>query len=152
MKKYLTTIIISLVIGFLLSNYMIKEYNGQTIIPTFKETTFDVYLIQQGVYSSKESMETNTKQLTEYIYSVIDDMYYVYIGMTLDIDIASKIKEHYKQKDITTIIKTTTITDLTFKTTLLQYDSILRETNDPTTIQEVINKIMSQYKGGTNEN
>ena len=55
MKKYLTTIIISILVGFLLSYYMLKEYESVNIIPVFnvKETA---YLVQQGVYSSMESM------------------------------------------------------------------------------------------------
>ena len=56
MKKYLLTIIISLLVGFLLSFYMLKEYESIDIIPVFntKETA---YLVQQGVYSSVESMQ-----------------------------------------------------------------------------------------------
>ena len=148
MKKYILTIIVSLLIGFLLSNYIIKEYDGNTdILPIFKESE-TAYLIQQGVYSSMESMEENTEGLTDYIYSTIDNMYYVYIGMTLDDNNITKLQEYYKNKGITTIVKTTTLTDLKFIDSLKQYDSVLTGTNDNETIKEVCKQVLEKYKGG----
>ena len=145
MKKYLLTIIISLLVGFLLSFYMLKEYESIDIIPVFntKETA---YLVQQGVYSSMESMQENTSHLTDYIYSVIDNMYYVYIGISLESDNVEKIQEYYKNKDINTIIKTTTISDTELLNSLRQYDMVLKETNEEETIKEIIKQTLSKYK------
>ena len=145
MKKYLLTIIISLLVGFLLSFYMLKEYESIDIIPVFntKETA---YLVQQGVYSSMESMQENTSHLTDYIYSVIDNMYYVYIGISLENDNVGKIQEYYKNKDINTIIKTTTISDNDLINSLKQYDMVLKETSEEETIKEIIKQTLSKYK------
>jgi len=145
MKKYLLTIIISLLVGFLLSFYMLKEYESIDIIPVFntKETA---YLVQQGVYSSMESMQENTSHLTDYIYSVIDNMYYVYIGISLESDNVEKIQEYYKNKDINTIIKTTTISDNDLINSLKQYDIVLKETDEEETIKEIIKQTLSKYK------
>lgn len=145
MKKYLLTIIISLLVGFLLSFYMLKEYESIDIIPVFntKETA---YLVQQGVYSSMESMQENTSHLTDYIYSVIDNMYYVYIGISLENDNVEKIQEYYKNKDINTIIKTTTISDNDLINSLKQYDMVLKETSEEETIKEIIKQTLSKYK------
>lgn len=145
MKKYLTTIIISILVGFLLSYYMLKEYESVDIIPVFnvKETA---YLVQQGVYSSMESMQENTAHLTDYIYSVIDDMYYVYIGISLDSSNVNKLQEYYKNKDINTIIKTTTLTDQEFIEILRQYDMVLNNTSDEDTIKEICKQVLSKYK------
>ena len=145
MKKYLLTIIISLLVGFLLSFYMLKEYESIDIIPVFntKETA---YLVQQGVYSSMESMQENTSHLTDYIYSVIDNMYYVYIGISLESDNVEKIQEYYKNKDINTIIKTTTISDNDLINSLKQYDMVLKEASEEETIKEIIKQTLSKYK------
>lgn len=148
MKKYILTVIVSLFVGFLLSNYMIKKYNGNTtILPMFKENQ-TAYLIQQGVYSSMESMKENTQGLTDYIYSTIDSMYYVYVGMTLENDNVTKLQEYYKNKGIPTIVKTTTLTDSEFIASLKQYDSVLKGTNDNETIKEVCKQVLEKYKGG----
>ena len=145
MKKYLTTIIISILVGFLLSYYMLKEYESVNIIPVFnvKETA---YLVQQGVYSSMESMQENTSSLTDYIYSVIDNMYYVYIGISLESDNVSKIQDYYKNKGINTIIKTTTISDNELIDSLRQYDMLLQGTTEEEAIKEVIKQTLSKYK------
>ena len=145
MKKYLLTIIVSLLVGFLLSFYMLKEYESVNIIPVFnvKQTA---YLVQQGVYSSMESMQENTSHLTDYIYSVIDNMYYVYIGISLESDNVNKIQEYYKNKDINTIIKTITISDNDLINSLRQYDTVLKETNEEETIKEIIKQTLSKYK------
>ena len=145
MKKYLTTIIISILVGFLLSYYMLKEYESVDIIPVFnvKETA---YLVQQGVYSSMESMQENTSSLTDYIYSVIDNMYYVYIGISLESDNVSKIQDYYKNKGINTIIKTTTISDNELIDSLRQYDMLLQGTEEEEAIKEVIKQTLSKYK------
>lgn len=145
MKKYLLTIIVSLLVGFLLSFYMIKEYEKTDIFPVFNESE-TAYLIQQGVYSSMESMQENTAHLTDYIYSVIDDMYYVYIGISLDSSNVNKLQEYYKNKDIDTIIKTTTLTDQEFIETLRQYDMVLNNTSDEETIKEICKQVLSKYK------
>ena len=144
-KKYLLTIIISLLIGFLLSFYMLKEYESVDITPVFGVKQ-DVYLIQQGVYSNMESMQENTSNLSDYIYSVIDNMYYVYIGISLDSENVDKLQEYYKNKGINTIVKTTAISDNELIESIKQYDMVLKETNDDETVKEVCRQILSKYK------
>ena len=145
MKKYLLTIIASLLVGFLLSFYMLKEYEKTDIFPVFNESE-TAYLIQQGVYSSMESMQENTTHLTDYIYSVIDNMYCVYIGICLHSSNVDKIQEYYQSKDIDTIVKTTTLTDQEFIASLRQYDMVLNNTDDEDTIKEICKQVLSKYK------
>lgn len=147
MKKYILTIIVSLFIGILFSNYMIKKYEYNPItLPVFNQTE-TAFLIQQGVYSSFESMQKNTSNLTDYIYSNIDNMFYVYIGMTLDEENVTKLQEYYKDKGIHTIVKTTTLNDNDFISYIKQYDLILKETQDNSTIKEICKQVLSKYKG-----
>lgn len=143
MKKYMLTIIISLLVGFLLSNYMIKEYDSN-ILTTFNEKK-TLYLVQQGVYSSIDSMKEKTSDLNEYIYSNIDNLYYVYIGITLDVENATKIQNAYKDMD--TIVKTNTITDKELIEYIQKFDIVLKETNDEETIKEITKQVLKKYKG-----
>ncbi|MEG2322071.1 MAG: hypothetical protein RSB71_01095 [Bacilli bacterium] len=150
MKKYLVTIIISLVIGFLLSNYILKQYDDK-IIPVFGGTT-NVYLIQQGVYSNMKSMQDNTSKIADYIYMVKDNLYYVYVGMTLDNNNATKLQTYFENKGLKTIIKNISMTDKTFLKSLEEFDKVIKETNDDMTIKEICKQILSKYKGEENEN
>lgn len=149
MKKYFITVIISLIVGFLLSNYILNEYDDFDIKNVFSEKK-NAYLIQQGVYSSYESMKSNVN-MSDYIYSVVDNMYYVYVGMTLNIENVSKIQDYYKDKNIETIVKTTTLSDKDFISSLEKYDIVLNETNDSDTIKEILKQILMKYKGGSDD-
>ena len=135
----------SLLIGVLLSFYILKEYENLNIFSTFKENE-TAYLIQQGVYSSMESMQENTTHLSDYIYSVIDNMYYVYIGISLNSENVNKLQKYYKEKNIDTIIKTTTLTDKQLIETLKQYDMVLSNTTDENTIGEICKQVLSKYQ------
>lgn len=142
MKKYILTIIISLLVGVFLSNYVIKEYDSD-ILSTFSEKK-TLYLVQQGVYSSMDSMKENTSNLNEYIYSNIDNLYYVYVGITLDVENASKIQKIY---DMETIIKTNIISDKELIEYIEKFDIVLKETNDKETIKEITKQVLKKYKG-----
>ena len=120
MKKHLFTIILSLIVGFLLANFMLRQYSTETPFPVFNRSE-TVYLIQQGVYSSVESMNYNTRDISYFIYSLIGEMYHVYIGMTLDENNARKLQEFYENLGIETIIRTTTISDNEFINKLRNY-------------------------------
>ena len=148
MRKYLFTIILSLIVGFLLANFMLRQYSKDLrVLPAFGRTEI-VYLIQQGVYSSAESMNNNTKDIPYYIYSLIDGMYYVYIGMSLNDSNAKKLQEYYSTLGINTIIKTTTISNNSFIEELRHYDMVLSETTDSEVIKEISKQILSKYEGG----
>ena len=45
MKKYLTTIMISLVIGFFLSYFLLKQYNGYNGIAVYNEG-YEYYFLE----------------------------------------------------------------------------------------------------------
>lgn len=143
MKKYIVTIIISLLVGFLLSNYVIKEYDADVFSAFSEKKT--LYLIQQGVYSSVESMKENTSNLNEYIYSNIDNLYYVYIGITLDVENTTKIQNAYK--NMNTIVKTNIITDKELIEYIEKFDIVLKETSDNETVKEITKQVLKKYKG-----
>lgn len=145
MKKYLLTIIISLLIGFLLSNFMLKQYDDAVaIMPTFKQEE-TLYLVQQGVYSSLTSMQENTKNIPYYVYTLDNNLYYVYIGMSLDMDNIEKIRKYYDNME--TIVKSKTITDENFINTLKMNDEVLKQTEDREVIKETINNVLKKYEG-----
>ena len=103
MKKYLFTFLQALIIGFFLSVIFIKQYNDFSGIKV-SGTGEELYFIQYGVFSSLESMEKETINLTNYVYSNIENMYYVYIGITKNGDNANKIVKYYKDLGYDTII------------------------------------------------
>ena len=149
-NKIIIPTFLSLLIGSYLGFIIFKQYKN-TSQTVFSETT-TIYFIQQGVYSSKESMINNTKLIGEYIYSFEDNQYRVFIGMTTDKSNAEKIKEIFNNKEIDTYIKERNIDDMAFVEKLKQYDEIIKSSNDDSVILELQSQILNEYELVVKEN
>lgn len=145
MKKYLTTFLSSLIIGFFLASFFIKQYKNSTGIKVSLNNE-ELYFVQYGVFSSKESMEENTLELQNYVYNIEDNLYYVYIGITKDKEIAEKIVEYYKKINYETIVKKFNVQNKEFIKLLDNYDKILKSTSDDTVIASILNQILMKYE------
>lgn len=146
MKKYITTFFIALLIGLVIGRFILNQYTFEgKIVPTFK-TSNTVYFIQQGVYSSKESMESSTTALPYYIYNIEDNKYYVYIGITENSENVDKIKGYYEDLGYITYVKEFNINDDDFITVLKQYDSLLKESTDEEVIGTVCSQVLNKYE------
>ena len=77
MKKDILTVISAIILGFLVTKTITKDY-----IKPISTNSQLVYFIQYGVFSSYESMKNNTETIDSYIYSITEDKYYVYLGFT----------------------------------------------------------------------
>ena len=91
-------------------------------------------------------MEKETISLTNYIYSKIDNLYYVYIGITKNSDNANKLVNYYKDLGYETIIKKYQITNSYFLNKIENYDKILLETDDSTIIASIVNQVLIEYE------
>ena len=61
-------------------------------------------------------------------------------------DNAEKIVEFYKNKGYDAIIKKFEITNKDFLDLLVNYDEILKTTNDDTVISSIINQVLMKYE------
>jgi len=145
MKKYLFTFFIAIVIGFFISYFFIKQYDGYTGIKV-SGIGEELYFIQYGVYSSVESMERETISLENYVYNINDNLYYVYVGITKKSENANKISNYYKDLGSETIIKKYSINNKKFLNELENFDNILSNTNDKTAISSLINQTLMKYE------
>lgn len=146
MKKYLTTFFLALLIGLVIGRFILNQYTFEgRIVPTFKSQETG-YFIQQGVYSSKESMEDSTSSLPYYIYNIEDNKYYVYVGITLNKENVDKLKGYYENLGYTTYVKEFNISNDNFLTVLKQYDSLLKESSDEEVIGTVCSQVLNKYE------
>ena len=145
MKKYLLTFLIAIVIGFFLSNFFLRQYNDFNGIKV-SGIGEELYFIQYGVFSNLESLEENTIELQNYVYTRQDNLYYVYVGITKIEENANKIVELYKSLGYDTIIKKFSITNKDFLELLVNYDEVLRSTNDNTAISSIISQVLTKYE------
>lgn len=145
--KFIIPLICAILIGFLLGKFMFNQYDSKTSLKTvFNDKSKSIYFIQQGVYSSKESMETNVSNFTSYIYDVKDNKYYVYVGMTGNKENVSKLEGYFKKMGYDIYVKEFNIDNNAFLESLSQYDELLLQTSDEKAIKTIENQVLSKYE------
>lgn len=145
MKK--TTILYilgAILIGVFIGKYVYNGYQNETK-EAFKDMNENIYLLQYGVYSSNDSMVENTKNLKDYFYYIENNKYHVIIGVTMDKDLKDKIK-NVNSIDNDIYIKKVSINNDEFIESLKQYDNLIKNTEDKTTILTAEKQILSKYE------
>jgi len=146
MRKYLTIIICAVIVGFLMSQFLMNQYEKKEDLLTIFSRGEKVYLIQQGIYSSEDSVKKNTMDLGFYIYSVQNGMYYVYIGITKNIDNVQKLQGYFKDLGYDTLSKEIYVNDKKFLEVLSQYDNLLLTTTDNDVIKAICSQTLGKYE------
>lgn len=145
MKKYLLTIIISLLVGFLLSNFLLKQYDDYKGITVYKEGSM-LYFLEYGVFNDYNEMEKNTINLENYIYQINNNKYYVYIGITKSNEVLDKINKYFKNLGYNIQTKEFYITNDKFISLIDNYDAVLLLTDDNVVIGEIISQGLNSYE------
>lgn len=146
MKKYVLPILMALIVGMILGRFVLNQYEFEGKIVPVGSKSKNAYFIQQGVYSSKESMKENLSDFPYYIYSIKDDRYYVYIGITFLKDNLDKIKGYYEKKGYITYVKELIINNDDFITVLEQYDNLLQNSDEEEVINTICSQVLSKYE------
>jgi len=146
MNKYIFPIISALLVGFLLAKFMIDQYDKKEKLKMVFNFSENIYFIQQGVYSTKESMEKNLTDFAYYIYNVENEKYYVYVGITKSKENSEKLKDFYNSLGYITYIKEISVDSDAFISVLEQYDNLLTETDDEKTIKAICSQVLSKYE------
>lgn len=146
MKKYGLTIVLAVIVGLLLSKLFFSQYKDKESLKTVFNKGETLYFARQGIYSSLESVKENTMNLSYYIYSIKDDKYYVYYGITKDLDNYDKIAGNLKSLGYDNYREEIIVSSDSFIEILSQYDLLLRETNDNTIIKTICAQVLASYE------
>lgn len=142
MKKTIIYFFIAILIGFILSKYIFNEYEG-AVLATNKEKT--IYIFQYQAYKDKDVMIENAKALENYFYYKENNIYHVIIGISSDEKNIDKIKKAYNiSGDI--YIKQKKIKNQEFLINLKEYDKLIAQTDDSTTIINAEKQIMAKFE------
>lgn len=141
--KFLIPITLSIVVGLFFGKVFFDNYNSSSL------TVFDekdkVYMLQIGVYSSKEKMANSFKNYEKLLYISADDGYHLYVGITKTKKNASRIKEYYEKKGYSIYVKENIVDNKQFLSILGEYDKIIDITSEDD-IPEVEKIVISNYK------
>lgn len=138
--NFLISIICALLLGYLCANFIFQEYRETS--STFSEDN-SIYFLQYGVYTNSDF---NDIKAEKYIKVQEDDKYYVYVGMTTDMENAKKIQDIYKEKGIELYIKQDYISNNEFVSELSQYDILLDSTKTEAEMNSVLATILASYE------
>ncbi len=145
MKKYFFTILISLIIGFFLSFFLLNQYKNYTGMAVYNEKEEYIFL-NAGVYNSKEEMEKNAINLENYIYKKEDNKFYMYVGITKSKENVTKMENYYKRKNIEVSEQLFYINNNKFKASIVNLDNILVNSSDEVVVNEIINQGLNKYE------
>ena len=134
---FVVPIFIIILLSFLCADFVYQKYQENYI------SGGNIYFLQQGVYTNLDSIKNIA---ASYITVERDQKFYTYLGMTMDLDIALKIKEFYEKKNIPVYIKQDVINNPEFLSELGQYDILLQNSESEEEISNVLETILSTYE------
>ncbi|MBQ8234362.1 MAG: hypothetical protein IJZ36_02110 [Bacilli bacterium] len=141
MKKDILTIISAIILGFLVTKSITKDY-----IKPISTNSELVYFIQYGVFSSYESMMNNTKTIESYIYSIIEDKYYVYLGFTQNEKCLEKLKGYFKDLKYNIYSKEIYLNNQKLLDIIPTYDALLLNVTSNESIKYILKQQLEKYK------
>lgn len=133
--NFLIPIISAVFLGYVCANFVISEYNR----PQDKENN-TVYFLE---------LEKEDKTIKNQII-LKEETNHTYIGMTMDINLAKKIKKIYEEDNIDLLIQKKNIDNISFISDLEQYDILLKNTTNRKEIDSILGSILSSFEENNN--
>lgn len=134
----------SIILGALSAMLLSSTYK-EKLINTFSEGK-TYYFIQEGVYSSKEIMAENTKDILVKTVDTLNNKQYVYLGITRDNNNAKKIKDIYEKKGYQIYIKEQNLSNEEFYNNVTQFDILVNSTDKESEILTIEEVVLANYE------
>lgn len=144
MKKTMIVSLASIILGALSAMLLSSTYK-EKLINTFSEGK-TYYFIQEGVYSSKEIMAENTKDILVKTVDTLNNKQYVYLGITRDNNNAKKIKDIYEKKGYQIYIKEQNLSNEEFYNNVTQFDILVNSTDKESEILTIEEVVLANYE------
>ena len=146
MKIYnILPILLAIIIGTLIGKYIIDGYKFKSEVVTVFNEEETYYVIQQGVYSSVQSMKENTSKLTYDIYTLEDGLYYAYLAITKNKNNGQKLMNYFKELGYEVYLKEIKFENKEFSNAINAYDEMLKKTEDKNAIKTIYLQVLTKY-------
>lgn len=136
--------LVSIILGALSAMLLNSTYK-EKLVNTFSEGK-TYYFIQEGVYSSKEIMTENTKDIQVKTVDTLNNKQYVYLGITRDNNNAKKIKDIYEKKGYQIYIKEQNLSNEEFYNNVTQFDILVNSTDKEAEILTIEEVVLANYE------
>lgn len=143
MKKGLILVLSIMLLSILYGVYFIRTYKNT--LEAIKEVDESVYIIQQGVYSSRENAIYYSSGLNSYVIEPDNNKFRVYVGITQNKEICDDIKGIYNNMGKDIYVWEKSISNNAFNEVLKQYDLLIIE-NKSTDILSIQKQVLNKYE------
>lgn len=144
--KYTVPVVLAIILGLLMAKVVLNQYDNKADVKTVFESGEKLYFIETGTFNTLEEMEKNNKNLLYYIYSVEDNIYHSYVGISLNKENITKLEGFFKNKGYSTNIREIRVANKEFVELLKQYDLLITNTTDDNILNAICNQIINKYK------
>ncbi|WP_413854732.1 hypothetical protein [Candidatus Ruminimicrobium bovinum] len=141
MKKKLIWGIVFILIGIFCSRY-ISNINAKSIFNSGEL----YYFVQEGVYTNKKIMNNDLKDIKNRAVISKNNKYYVYVGISKDLEIAKLIKKIYEDKGYQIYIKELSVDDKEFSSNVEQFDLLIKNSSNDEDILTIESVVLSNYE------
>ena len=141
MKKKLIWGIIFILIGIFCSRY-ISNINAKSLFNSGES----YYFVQEGVYSNTEVMNSDIKDIKNRAIIYKNNKYYVYVGISKDLEIAKLIKKIYENKGYQLYIKELNVNNKEFSNNVDQFDLLIKNSNNNGDVLTIESVVLSNYE------
>ena len=143
MKNTLIMMVVAIILGGISGMFLFSKYKDTSYV--FNENK-KLYFLEEGVYSTKESLESNTKDINPKLVIQDDNKYHVYVGITSDFRNVSKIKKMYKDKGYSIYEKEIEVDNSEFTSNISQFDILLESSKNDSDISTIEEVVLSNYE------
>ena len=141
MKKKLIWGVVFILIGIFCSRY-ISNINAKSIFNSGEL----YYFVQEGVYTNKKIMNNDLKDIKNRAVISKNNKYYVYVGISKDLEIAKLIKKIYEDKGYQIYIKELSVDDKEFSSNVEQFDLLIKNSSNDEDILTIESVILANYE------
>ena len=143
-KSTIKYIFIAIIIGVVIGKY-IFDLSKEEIKGVVNVSDEYIYLMQYGVYSDLDNLNNSVSNLNNYIYVKESDGYHVYIGISKNEENLKKIGDFLELTE-NIYNKKVKINNIEFSSSLDQYDTLIKQTEDKEVIINAQKQILSKYE------
>lgn len=144
MKKTFACGLVFTILGSIFGFNIFKSSENE-LLKTFKES-YNYYVLQEGIYSNKNIMQENIKNIDSKIIEEDNDKYYVYLGITTNKENALKLKKIYEEKGYQLYIKNLKIANEEFYNNTVQFDLLISNAKKEEEILTVEEVVLANYE------
>jgi len=143
MKRLIIKAIIFVSFGFLLGE--ITFGNTQKMIKKLKKLD-TYYFLQEGVYSTKDSLQNNIQNLNYKLINQEDNKYYVYVGITKRKEVVERLKSIYEKKGYSLFVKEKELSSEEFSENVNQFDLLILDTEEEEQVLTIERVVLANYE------